>query len=247
MKQFRIPFAVFFSCTLLSMSGCLPKKASSSGGTSGTSTSTSVSGNSGGLGSGLTPTPTPFGTSNVSGNPVIKVQGIIKRQPHTSTPTEAISVWNSTAEPAIGNGAAFTTDKVFKFRVKVNAQPAWSNCGPWTAQSHTGFSYKKLQMKVTVTNDTNGFICSSSFLGPIDVNATSSVVEVSSSCLNQAVKPVVQIDNVTSDTACQSCLSSPWNTQATCSAGFGCPVTLPDPTQCWSVDLEVATSNTVGF
>lgn len=248
MKNFKIPSAVLFSLIVLSLAGCLPKKAGTTGSV-GTSTSSSpVSGNSGGLGSNWTPTPTPFATITSSSNPTIKVQNIIKRQPDKSTPTQANSIWLSTSEPSIGtNGAAFVTDKVFKYRIKVNAQPHWSYCGPWPAMSHTGFSYQKLQMKVTVKNDTSGYVCNSDVIGPINVGSSSPVMEVSSSCLNQAVRPIVQIDSVTSDTQCQWCRSSYWNQPESYCNPWGCNPLLPDPTQCWSIDLEVATSNTQGL
>lgn len=254
MKQFRIPFAVL--ATLILSSGCMPKKASSTGGSTGSTSTSSVSGTGGGL---ISTTPTPFATvtgtscSDPIGDcsglyPVIQVQNIIKKQPPTNNPTDAASIWVSSSEASIGNGSALITDARLRLRVKVNAKPSRSSCG-LTTGSWNAFDYKKLKMKITVKRPSDNAVCYTGVVGPVDVGATSPIIDVPITSCASASPHVITIDNVQSDSYCQWQLSSPYNAQycANTPSACGCPVAMSDPTNCWSADLQVVTSRTGDF
>lgn len=250
MKQFRIPFAVLFSFTLLNMSGCLPKKATGTGST-GTSTSSSpVGANSGGLGSNWTPGPTPFPTTtSPTAFPIIKVQGIVKRQPPTNNvgTQDSNYAWISSNEAYIGNGQALITDAKLQFRIKVNPKPNRTLCG--LSGSYNYYDYKKLQMRVSVKRQGDSYNCYSNVTSVLSVGETSQVYDVPVSSCPSSSPHVITIDSVMSDSYCMWVNSAQWNstycnnTPGAC----GCAVTQPDPTNCWGVDLEVATSRTVNF
>lgn len=249
MKNFKIPLAVLFSFTLLNMSGCMPKKATSTG--SSTSTSSSpISGNSGGLGSGWTPTPAPFPT--ITGStlyPIIKVQGIVKRQPPTNNvgTQDPNYAWISSNEAYIGNGQALITDAKLQFRIKVNPKPNRTLCG--LSGSYNYYDYKQLQFRVSVKRQGDSYNCYQGIIGPTRVGETSQVVDVPVSSCPSSSPHVITIDSVLSDSYCMWVNSASWNstycnnTPGAC----GCTVTQPDPTNCWGADLEVSTSRTVSF
>jgi hypothetical protein len=156
--------------------------------------------------------------------------------------TEAANTYNSWNSQGLG----FTTDGRLRLRLAVNAQPDRSNCG--VTGSYRWPAYTKLAARIAVKLS-NGSEIWSTTTGNVIVGQQSQIFDVPVSNFPSAYPYIVQIDSVKGDTTCV------WQTNANgvnyCNnpinaAWCGCPV-APDPTNCWSVNLQVVTSQTNNF
>lgn len=143
----------------------------------------------------------------------------------------------------------FATDARLKVRFKVNAQPKATPGTVYCYNRKTGqqddtYRYGNLKFSISL-RDVFQNVDGSYYLGsayqervlstPISVGNCSSVIDFSSVRNRSAIATVVQVNNVKSDSTCQS-------------NGSYCPADYPLPQKtCWDMIMEVATDTTQDF
>lgn len=241
------------------LSSCMPKSPSSSSGSSSTNSSP-VSGNGGGL-TGTTPTASPTYTvpptytnnycddpiGDCTGQfPVLQFTGIKKRgMPYNGGPDSFPgTAWDSAYE-GLGSSASLTTDGRLKIKIKVNSRPARLDCGI-ASGSYNPYAYTKMRFEVTVrrSGDTNPFYTKA--VDPVSVGSTSDVIDVPVSQYPSASPYIIRVAKAKSDSYCLWQSASSWN-NCSSNPACKCPVEESDPTNCWSVDLQIVTSTTNNF